>query len=129
MQAVELFNLSRQARDLDQMARAIILLNKIDESDINLKKALGLLRPVQFDDDGTQGVSNDDVEVTRRRFERIVEERIVGKLIVREESPLPVPFDVLVGHESQPPSDQLEETPVVDDDPSGQQSGDSIPEV
>ena len=96
-QAVNLYNEAFKSKDLDMMSRAIMMLQKIDEADIDLKKEFGLIRPIVFEDERGpgEGISDQDVNDARQRFELELKQRILDKLALERDAHAPVTIDVL----------------------------------
>lgn len=120
-QALDLYLKSEAINDLDMMARAIMMLQKIDSDDLELKKYLGLLRP-PGDGQGEEisGITTDEVMDAERRFAEQVKERILRKLEIRAEAQPPIPIDVLTESETKRDADQLGQTTVAQDSSGGQ---------
>lgn len=112
--AMDLYNRNKEANDRDGMAKAILTLSKIDENALELHKALGLIKPIQFED-GSEGISDDDVNDAERRLNSIVEERIKNKLGAGREAQQPESVLLLDELESGQPPDQLEPAPLAKD--------------
>jgi len=109
--AIDLYNRNKEANDRDGMAKAILTLSKIDENALELHKALGLIKPIHFED-GSEGISDDDVNDAERRLNSIVEERIKSKLFAGREAQQPESVLLLDELESGQSSDQLEPAPL-----------------
>lgn len=128
-QAMSLYVEAEKEKDFDMMSRAIMMLQKIDETDIEMKRAFGLIKPIQDEETGGYGVSQEDLDRARQQFDSAVEQRILHKLEVKRGAKPPVPLDVLIGLATERQPDVLGQTTVAEDSSGGQQSGDSIPKI
>lgn len=94
--AAEAYNLAKLSNDYDAMMRAVIIMNKLDEQDIDMKSKLGIIKPMVVDsDEGGMGISNEDLLMTEEKFNGLLEKRIINKLSLQREAQLPVTIDVL----------------------------------
>jgi hypothetical protein len=128
-QGLKLFRMAEEQGDMEMMAKAIMMLQKIDSDDIEVKKYLGLVKPVKEVESDGEGISHDDLELAEQRWSRIIEERIAHKLEVRREAEAPVPVDVLLGAEFERQPNSVGQVAVVEVNSGGQEPGDSVPQI
>jgi len=116
--------------DKEMMLKALMILQKIDESDIEMKRAFGLVEPIQEETPlvGFGTTSEGDLEQAERRFNSIVEQRIIHKLEAQRKAVEPVTIDVLSGSEPSGQPDSLGQTAVAVHPTAGFESANSLPQ-
>lgn len=119
--AAEAYNMAKAANDYDAMMRAVHLMNKLDEHDLNMKTQLGIIRPVKnLDEPIGEGINHDDLVMTERKFNELLEQRITTKLSLQREAEQPVTIDVLSRPSDERGPDNVGQTTLVENDPSRQ---------
>lgn len=124
--AAEAYQMAKNANDYDAMMRAVHLMNKLDEHDLNMKTSLGIIRPVKnLEEPIGEGISHDDLIMTERKFNELLEQRITTKLGLQREAEQPVTIDVLCRPSDERGADNLGQATLVENNPTGQLSTDS----
>jgi hypothetical protein len=111
--AVDLYNMSKEAGNIDATNRAILTMAKLDENALELQKALGLIKPIQFED-GSQGIGDSDIEDAQRRFEAIAEAAITNTLVTSRQTQNSESVKLFSELDSGRAPDQLESTPLAE---------------
>lgn len=123
---IDLYSRAQKDDDRDTMAKAILILSKVDEQAIDLQKALGLLKPMSDEESGGAGYSSEDVELNNERLNKLLEERLLVKLEIKREVGSGNAVDVFPRPESRGETDQLGSTSLVEKTPDGFESGNNI---
>lgn len=128
-QAQELYLMARKKGSMDMMSRAVMMLQKIDEADIELKREFGLIRPIvlkDVDQNEASGISDKDVNDARERFELELKQRILDKLEIERDAHAPVTIDVLTRIDFTRDADQMEPSAVAEDAPDGRPTDNGV---
>jgi hypothetical protein len=112
--AAEIYNKSKANDDTDGMLKSLLAMAKIDENDIEIKKALGLIKPVNFDQGS--GYSSEDIDQAEKNVNRLVDEELLNALRTERTIEMPQPIHVLARLESQRQPDSVEQTPLAAND-------------
>lgn len=129
-QAQELYIMARKKGSMEMMSRAVMMLQKIDEADIELKREFGLIRPIVLKDveqnSEASGISDKDVNDARERFELELRQRILNKLEIERDAHAPVTIDVLTRIDFTRDADQVEPSAVAEDPASGRSADNGV---
>lgn len=125
--AMDLYVRSSKDNEYGDMGRAIALLCKMDADDMEMKRALGLVKPLKVGEEA-EGISSEDIELVKQRYQSQLDERILRKMELRQRARPPVPLSALIESESGRQAHGVGETALVDINPRRPIAGDNIPE-
>lgn len=101
-----------------KMSKAIMLAAQLDQNVLELQKALGLIKPVSFNDEG-EGISSEDIEIAQRRFNQLIEQRIQDKLVSERETQSAQSVTLFPRLESGRETDPVEPPPLATNNTNG----------
>lgn len=120
--AADFLNRAKAANDLDNEAKGIMMLCKIDEDMMELHKALGLIKPVYTDDEGS-GFSSDDIATAQERLDKIAEQHLINKLAAERETQSPESVTLLPGLEARGETNSVGEASLAENNSDGPVAG------
>lgn len=119
---MDLYNLAKKDKDLDAIAKAIMVVSKIDENAIELQRALGMLKPMdQEREQDVTPISNEELANAEARFNDLLEQKIARKLELQREAEPPEFIDVQPRIEPRGEADRLDQAPLAQNPAPGQQ--------
>lgn len=107
MQAMEIYQLAKGKNRLSQMAKAVMMMHRMDLDDIELKRLLGLIKPVKDPKSLGTGISDEDVRLAELRWRDSIEHRVRDKLEAERRAAPPQPIDVFPGPDTQRDTDPV----------------------
>jgi hypothetical protein len=122
--AAESYQMAKKEGDYNAMMRAVLVMAKLDENDIELKKSLGILKPQLDPETGGTGYRSEDLSDAENKYKELLDERILKKLQLQRETQGPIPVALLDGPQPQRSTDRMGEAPLVEID-SGRHVTDS----
>lgn len=120
--ALEVYKMAKEQNDLGEMNKAIMIMMKVDENSLELQQRMGLLKPVNLDDNDPnqgEGITHEQLLLT--------EERILRKYQLQREASQPVTIDVLNRSDSRGETNTVEQVALVENTTCRSFEGDSIP--
>ena len=129
MQALEIYQMAKEKNRLSQMAKAVMMMHRMDLDDIELKRLLGLIRPVTDPGSMGSGISTEDIQLAEAKWRDNIEQRVRDKLEAERRAKAPQPIEFLDGNETQRPPDNVGQATVDVHPTSGHQQGNNIQEV
>lgn len=129
MQALEIYQMAKEKNRLSQMAKAVMMMHRMDLDDIELKRLLGLIRPVTDPGSLGSGISQEDIQFAEAKWRDNIEQRVRDKLEAERRAKAPQPIEFLDGNETQRPPDNVGQVTVDVHPTSGHQQGNNIQEV
>lgn len=125
--AAEAYNIAKKDGNYEAMMRAIMIMDKIDNSDFEVKKYLGLLRPIAGVDE-TGKVIEADLTRAQQEFEKVVEQNITNQLTTARTTFLPISLELLSKLESRTEANPVGQGPLDEINPDRQLPKDNHPQ-
>lgn len=114
--AADLYKRAREKNDLKNEAAAILLMSKLTEQDFVLKKELGLIKPVVFED-GAVGYDDKEVQEidVENEMRKKLDERILAKMELQRELEQSKSVVVLNGPQPERDANPMEQIALVEE--------------
>lgn len=97
--AAQAYKMAQEDKNYEGMMRALLLMDKIDNSDFEVKKYLGLLKPIK-QVDHSEGITDEDVLKAQQEYEDRVEQQVLNQL--KDSRAIIQPIDIALL--SEPPT-------------------------